>query len=159
MIVAGGRDPSLGARDSEGPPAFEDLVPTPIFSGQVQFNTPNPISFAPATTELATPMTHGTLMADFTAEPRVLRSGDDTFLTGNFTELVITVRADDPRSVFYPPLTHTQWPGLEDEQRTPMANIIGGRDHISRAELARFVVDQFSLITSVRIAPLWRPAT
>ena len=33
-----------------------------------------------------------------------------------------------------------------------MANIIQDRDYISRAELARFVMDRFSLFASVRIA-------
>jgi len=39
-------------------------------------------------------MTNGTLMADFTAEPEVLRDWDDMFLTDDFTLLVITVRAN-----------------------------------------------------------------
>lgn len=33
-----------------------------------------------------------------------------------------------------------------------MANIIQGKDYISRAELARFVMDQFRLFASVRMA-------
>ena len=32
-----------------------------------------------------------------------------------------------------------------------MADIVGDRDYISRAELARFIVDQFILFTNVRI--------
>jgi hypothetical protein len=33
-----------------------------------------------------------------------------------------------------------------------MAHLVGGRDYISRAELAQFVMDQFNLFTNVRIA-------
>jgi len=76
------------------PPPAEDFVPTPPFSGHVQFFAPNAISFAPATTKFATPMTNGTLMVDFLAEPEVLRDWDDMFLTDDFTLLVITVCAN-----------------------------------------------------------------
>jgi hypothetical protein len=75
-------------------------VPTPIFSGQTRFTTPNAISFAPATTKFATPMTHGTLMIDFAAEPRVLRDWDDLFPAESFIELVITVRVNVPQLFF-----------------------------------------------------------
>ena len=81
---------------------FEDLVPSPTFSGQIRSDdAPNAIGFAPATTQLATPMTHGTPMADFIEEPQVLRDWDDTFVTRGLTELVITVGADNLRSFFF----------------------------------------------------------
>ena len=100
-MAGAGRNPSsLERMGLEGPPhLIESLVPTPLFSGLVGFNTPNAISFAPATAKFATPMTRGTLMANFAAEPQALRDWDDVFFTSSFTELVITVRADTPWSV------------------------------------------------------------
>ena len=50
------------------------------------------ISFAPKTIEFATPITSGTLISDFNADPQVLRDCDDTFPAEDFAELVITVR-------------------------------------------------------------------
>lgn len=91
--MASGHNSALESVDSEGPPIVEDLVPTPAFSGKVDFNAPSGISFAPTTTIFATPMTHGTLMADFVEEPRVLRDRDDIFPAQGFVGLVITVRA------------------------------------------------------------------
>jgi len=91
--MASGRNSPLEGMGSEGSPIVEDFVPTPIFSGQVQINTTCAISFAPATTEFAAPMTHGTLMADFTANPGALRDWDDMIPTESFTELAITVGA------------------------------------------------------------------
>jgi len=89
--MASGRNSPLEGMGSEGSPIVEGFVPTPPFSGQVQFKTPHAISFAPSTTEFAAPMTHGTLMADFAADPQVLRDRDDMILTEGFTELAITV--------------------------------------------------------------------
>ncbi|KAF9647628.1 hypothetical protein BDM02DRAFT_3129603 [Thelephora ganbajun] len=134
------RNSSLESTGSEES-CVEDLVPTPIFSGEVQFNAPSAISFASATTKFASPMTHGTLMSDFVAEPRALRDWNDVFSTEGFTEMVIT------------------WPGLHQEWTIPMANVIGGKDCISRAELARLVVDQFNLFivsASSCSSPEWR---
>ena len=90
--MVSGRNSTLGGMDSEEPSTVEDLVPTPMFSGKVSFEAPNAISFAPATTKPATPMTHGTLMAEFTAEPQVLRNWSEMLPTKNFVELVVTVR-------------------------------------------------------------------
>ena len=92
--MASGRNPALEGVDSEGLPIVEGLVPTPAFSGKVDFNAPSGISFAPAATIFATPMTHGTLMADFLEEPRVLRDRDDIFPAQGFVTLVITVRTN-----------------------------------------------------------------
>ena len=88
--MTAGRSSTLGGT----PPPAEDFVPTPPFSGHIQFFAPTAISFAPATTKFATPMTNGTLIADFLAEPEVLRDWDDMFLTDDFTQLVITVRGN-----------------------------------------------------------------
>ena len=80
---------SLG---SKGPRIPETLVPTPLlFPGQVQVDGLNAISFAPATVEFATAMTHGTLMADFDADRQVLRDSLDSFPARDFEKLVITV--------------------------------------------------------------------
>ena len=69
------------------------LVPAPAFSGQVEFKRPRAISFAPVNTEPASSTTGGTLMAEFSAEPGILRDCRDTFPAENFVELVITVCA------------------------------------------------------------------
>lgn len=95
-------------------------------------------------------MTHGTLMIDFAAEPRVLRDWDDLFPAESFIELVITVRVTPP-VILSLRLIRPQWPGLE-EWRISMVHLVEGRDYISRAELAQFVMDQFNLFTNVRIA-------
>ena len=79
--------------DSEGPLITEGLVPTPTFSGQVEFNRPSAISFAPATAQLASSTAQGTLMADFSAEPSILRDWRDMFPKKDFVKLVITVCA------------------------------------------------------------------
>ena len=34
-----------------------------------------------------------------------------------------------------------------------MKDIVDGKDYVSRAELARFVMDKFSTFTNVRIVP------
>jgi hypothetical protein len=86
-------DPSLEGTESEGLRIFETLVPTPLFPGQVLVDGSNAISFAPATTEFATPITHGTLMADFAADRRALRDSVDVFPARDFEKLVITVCA------------------------------------------------------------------
>lgn len=78
--------------ESKGPHIPETLVPTPLlFPGHVQADGSNAISFAPATVKFATPMTHGTLMADFTADRQVLRDSLDLFPARDFEKLVITV--------------------------------------------------------------------
>ena len=100
-MTTGRRSSTLGGTDPQGPlPPAEDFVPTPPFSGHVQSNPSKAISFAPANTKFATPMTNGTLMADFLAEPQVLRDWDDMFSTEDFTQLVIVVRTNIPQ-VFY----------------------------------------------------------
>ena len=97
------RNSALEGVVSEGPPIIEDVVPTPIFSGNTQFKAPNAISFASAATKLATPMVHGTLMADFAAEPQALRDCSDVFPAKTFVDLVITVCTStlQPVSLFH----------------------------------------------------------
>lgn len=92
---------SLEDTDPEPSHIVEDLVPTPIFSGQARFKAPSAISFASATAEFATPPIQGTLMVDFAAEHRVLRDWDDTFETGSFTQLVITVCTNAPDPLLF----------------------------------------------------------
>ena len=125
-------------------------VPAPFFSGKVPSQAPTPISFAPTTIDLATPMTHGILMAEFDANPQALRNPDDTFLPERFDYLILTVRTF--LLLRFTPLAHphTQWPGINWEWKASMSNIAEGRSHFSRVELAQFVVKQFKLFASVR---------
>lgn len=52
-------------------------------------------------------------------------------------------------------LIHTQWPGFQGEWKVPMRGISEDACFVSRAELANFVVAQFSTFASVR-TPLYR---
>ena len=99
-----GHNPPLEGTESEGPCVLETLVPTPLFPGQVDVDGSNAISFAPATAEFATPVTHGTLMADFVADHRALRDSADVFPAKKFEKLVITVCASATRSFSLPHL-------------------------------------------------------
>jgi len=120
----------LEGTESEGPRILETLVPTPLFPGQVYVDGSNAISFAPATAEFATPVTHGTLMADFAADNRALRDSADVFPAKNFEKLVIT------------------WPGFLGEWKVPMGGIGEDADYISRAELANLATVQFKAFAS-----------
>ena len=86
--------PTLEGTESEGLRIFETLVPTPPFPAQVYVNGSNAISLAPAATEFAIPMAHGTLMADFVADHQALRDSADVFPAKDFEKLVITVCAN-----------------------------------------------------------------